>query len=266
MFYKKAPERKTPEEKEQKQLEMAKLDVNYEQFLAGKVAEKRAALLAKYPTIKTLFEGWVYGVYVAILDNQQAEEKTGKIYYLFENIPESSNKYKFSYSISDNNDCVFNVAELKSFPKPYLSILKRHGFDLNSEKADLSQFIAFHVYKLDESAYIHHADYNRLNNNVKNLVPFEKEFFESMSDEVKKNISKAHQYIPEKYRPEIKKKPKDVVKMEYRACDLYYNHRIPPEKVAVTLRNRLKKADVQRIAKIYPYFKEFYTQRADGIR
>jgi len=75
---------------------MAKLETKYEQFLAEKISEKRNVLLAKYPEIKTLFEGWIYGVYVAILDNQSVIEGKGKLYYLFENIPESSGKYKLN--------------------------------------------------------------------------------------------------------------------------------------------------------------------------
>lgn len=191
--------RKTPEEKEQKQLDMARLEFQYEKFLAGKIAEKRNVLLTKYPDIKTSFEGWLYGVYVAILNHNQAAEGKGKLYYLFENIPESGGKYKLNYEIIENNN-VFQPTELKNFPKSYLAILKRQKFDIKNEKAELNDLIAAHIV-------------------------------------------------------EIKKKPKDVIKMEYRACDLYYNHKIAIEKVAITLRNRLKKADVQRIVKLYPYFK-----------
>ena len=189
--------RKTPEEKEQKQLEMAMFETKYEQFLAEKILEKKNTLLSKFPEIKTLFQGWLYGVYVAILDQQQAEK--GKLYFLFENIPESEGKYKLNYEIINSN-CVFDPAELKNFPKSYLTILKRQKFDLKKDKAAISELIAAH------------------------------------------SIEK-------------KKKPKDVIKMEYRACDLYYNHKIPTEKVAVTL--RLKRVDVERIIKLYPNFKTY---------
>ncbi|OGI00706.1 MAG: hypothetical protein A2Y25_11565 [Candidatus Melainabacteria bacterium GWF2_37_15] len=189
--------RKTPEEKEQKQLEMAMFETKYEQFLAEKILEKKNTLLSKFPEIKTLFQGWLYGVYVAILDQQQAEK--GKLYFLFENIPESEGKYKLNYEII-NNERVFKPAELKNFPKSYLTILKRQKFDLKKDKAAISELIAAH------------------------------------------SIEK-------------KKKPKDVIKMEYRACDLYYNHKIPTEKVAVTL--RLKRVDVERIIKLYPNFKTY---------
>jgi hypothetical protein len=250
--------RKTPEEKEQKQLEMVKLETKYEQFLANKITEKRNFLQAKYPEIKTLFEGWVYGVYIAILDDQQIKEGKGKLYYLFENISESTNKYKLTYTIDDQNNCVFSISMLKSFPKLYLSLLKRQHFDIKRDESNISELIAAHIYKLDETVYIHHSDYNKLNNNVKNLVPLEKDFFYGLSDDEQKNIVKPHQHILEKYKTELKKKPKDVVKMEYRVCDLYYNHKIPVEKISTTLRNRVKKADVQRIIKLYPYFKIIY--------
>jgi len=197
--------RKTPEEKEQKQLEMAKLATKYEQFLAEKISEKRNVFLLKYPESKTLFEAWLNGVYVAILDNQQTSEAKGKLYYLFENIPESEGKYKLNYEIINNN-CVFKIAELRNFPKSYLTILKRYKFDIKKDKAAVNELIEAHSPKSD---------------------------------------------TPQK------KKPKDVIKMEYRACDLYYNHKISPEKVSATLRNRLKKEDVQRIIKLYPYFKTY---------
>ena len=248
--------RKTPEEKEQKQLEMAKLETKYEQFLAEKISEKRNVLLAKYPEIKTLFEGWIYGVYVAILDNQSVIEGKGKLYYLFENIPESSGKYKINYEIINNN-CIFKTSELKNSPKSYLTILKRHNFDLKKEEFYINELVASHSYKLDEAFYIHYSDYNSLNNNIKNLIPLDKTFFFGLSDEEQKNLAKPQQYIPEKYKAEQKKKPKDVIKMEYRACDLYYNHKIPVEKIAATLRNRLNKTDIQRIVKLYSYFKKY---------
>lgn len=250
--------RKTPEEKEQKQLEMAKLEVKYEQYLADKISEKRNALLSKYPEIKTLFQGWLYGVYIAILDNQQPKDKTGKLYYLFENVPESTSKYKLSYTIDDNNNCIFKGSELKNFPRTYLTILKRHNFDTKKEIVSVAELVCAHIYKLDETAYIHHSDYNSLNNNIKNLAPLDKEFFDSLDDDKKKNLSKAYQHIPEKFKVEMKKKAKDVVKMEYRACDLYYNYQIPIDKIAITLRNRIKKADIQRVVKLYGYFKQVY--------
>lgn len=249
--------RKTQEEKEQKQLNMVKLERQYEKFLSEKISEKRDALMLKYPEIKTLFESWLYGVYVAILESQQTKEGKGKLFYLFENIPESTNKYKLAYAINDRNNCVFNVSELKALPKSYLSILKRHNFNTNKEEATVSELIAAHIYKLDEAMYIHHSDNNKLNSNIKNLIPLEKDFFFSLSDNEQKNMTKSQQYIPEKYKAELRKKPKDVIKMEYRACDLYYNHKIPAEKVAATLRNRLNKAAVQRIVKLYPYFKTY---------
>lgn len=249
--------KRTHEEKEQKQLKMLKLETQYEQFLSKKISEKRNVLLSKYPGIKTLFEGWLYGVYIAILDNQQAKEKKGKLFYLFENIPESANKYKLTYTINDQNVCTFNLLELKNFPKSYLSILKRHNFNTISEESTLNELICAHIYKLDETLYIHHSDYNKLNNNIKNLVPLEKDFFYSLSNDEQKNMAKSQQYIPETCQAKPEKKPKDVIKMEYRACDLYYNHRIPVEKISATLRNRLNKAAIQRIVKLYPYFKTY---------
>ena len=202
--------RKTTEEKQQKQLEMTKLETKYEQFLAEKISKKRAVLLSKYPEIKTLFEGWLYGVYVAILDSQKVSEAKGKLYYLFENIPESEGKYKLNYEIINNN-CVFEPAELKNFPKSYLAVLKRNKFDIKIDKSDINELIKAHHYTVDA---------------------------------------------------EKKKKPKDVIKMEYRACDLYYNHKIPPEKIAATLRNRLKKPAIQRIIKLYPYFKTYNAENS----
>jgi len=247
---------KKTEDKEQKQLEMIKLESKYEQFLAKKILEKRNIFLAKYPEIKTIFEGWVYGVYIAILDNQQAKEGKGKLYYLFENIAESTGKYKLTYHIINNN-CTFKTSELKNFPKSYLTIIKRNCFDLKKDESSISELITAHSYKLDETLYIHHCDYNRLNNSNKNLIPLDKTFFYGLSEDEQKSLAKPQQYIPERYKAEQKKKPKDVIKMEYRACDLYYNHRIPVEKIAATLRNRLKKADIQRIVKLYPYFKTY---------
>lgn len=255
--------RKTPEEKEQRQLDMLKLETRYEQFLATKITEKRNFLQTKYPEIKTLFEGWIYGVYIAILDVQQIKEKKGKLYYLFENINESTNKYKLTYTIDDKNNCVFNASMLKIFPKSYLTILKRHNLSTDKEEYTVSELIAAHIYKLDETAYLHHSDYNKLNNNIKNLVPMEKSFFYGLSDDEQKNIAKPQQYIPEKYKAKLSKKAKDVIKMEYRACDLYYNHRIPVEKIAATLRNRLNKSAVQRIVRLYPYFKTYGIEQED---
>lgn len=249
--------RKTPEEKAQKQNEMIKLESHYEQFLAGIINEKRNLLLAKYPELKTLYEGWLYGVYIAILDHQQIKEGKGKLFYLFENIPEAPNKYKISYKIDDKNNCNFSVAELKNFPKSYTSILKRNSFDFKKETANINELIAAHIYKLDETAYIHYFDHNKLNNNIKNLAPLEKEFFDGLNVDKQKNLAKDPQYIPEKYKVIIKKKAKDVIKMEYRACDLYYNHKIEVEKIARTLRNRLNKTNIQRIVKLYPYFKKY---------
>ncbi|MDD3012423.1 MAG: hypothetical protein PHC34_01825 [Candidatus Gastranaerophilales bacterium] len=250
------------EDKEQKQLEMIKLESKYEQYLAKKISEKRNVFLAKYPEIKTLFEGWIYGVYIAILDYQQTKEGKGKLYYLFENITESTGKYKLTYHITNNN-CIFKTSELKNFPKSYLTILKRHGFDLKKDESDISELITAHSYKLDETLYIHHCDYNRLNNTNKNLIPLDKDFFYGLSEDEQRSLAKPQQYISEKYKAEQKKKAKDVIKMEYRACDLYYNHRIPTEKIAVTLRNRLKKAEIQRIVKLYPYFKKYSTEEQD---
>jgi hypothetical protein len=255
--------RKTPDEKEQKQQEMIMLETKYEQFLADKIAEKRNFLQTKYPEIKTLFEGWIYGVYIAVLDVQQIQERKGKLFYLFENITESTNKYKLAYTIDDKNNCVFNPSILKSFPKSYLSIVKRHHFNTTKEKSTVSELITAHLYKLDDSAYIHHSDNNKLNNNIKNLVPMEKTFFDSLSDDEQKNIAKPHQHIPEKYKAKLIKKPKGVVIIEYRACDLYYNHRIPPEKIAATLRNKLNKAAIERIVRLYPYFKIYSAEQKD---
>ncbi|MFA6988605.1 MAG: hypothetical protein WC197_00915 [Candidatus Gastranaerophilaceae bacterium] len=249
--------RKTPEEKEQKQLEMIKLERKYELFLAKKISEKRNLLQAKYPEIKTLFEGWVYGVYIAILDEQNVKENNGKLYYLFENIAESTNKYNLTYTIDDKNNCIFNVSRLKNFPKSYLSLLKRHHFDIKKDESNINELIAAHGYKLDEAVYIHYSDYNKLNNNIKNLVPLEEDFFYGLSDDEQNNMAKPQQYISEKYKTVIKKKSKDVIKMEYRACDLYYNYKVPVEKIAVTLRNRLNKAAVLRTVKLYPYFKTY---------
>lgn len=253
--------RKTPEEKEQKQNEMSKLETHYEQYLAELTNKKRNTLLTKYPDLKTLYEGWLYGFYIAILDHQEVKEGKGKLFYLFENIPESANKYKISYKIDVENSCNFSLSELKNFPKSYLSILKRHNFDLKQDTANINELVASHIYKLDETAYIHNADYNRLNNNIKNLVPLEKEFFNNLSQEEQKNLAKCQQYIPEKFKVIIKKKAKDVVKMEYRACDLYFNHKIEVEKIAATLRNRLNKANIQRIVKLYPYFKKYNKEK-----
>lgn len=254
--------RKTDEEKEQKQLEMAKLETKYEEYLAKKISEKRNIFLAKDPEIKTLFQDWIYGVYIAILDNHQPKEGKGKLYFLFENIPESSGKYKLAYDIIQNN-CVFKTSELKNFPKSYLNILKRHNFDLKKEESSISELITAHSYKLDEDFYIHHCDYNKLNNHNKNLIPLDKVFFYGLSEAEQKSLAKPQQYIPEKYKAEQKKKPKDIIKMEYRACDLYYNHKISVEKISATLRNRLKKADVQRIVKLYPYFKKYSVKDQD---
>lgn len=248
--------RKTQEEKLQKQQEMTQFETKYEQYLAKRISEKRNILLSKYPEIKTLFQGWLYGVYVTILDNQQTIDAKGKLYYLFENISESSGKYKLSYNIINNN-CIIKTSELKNFPKSYLTILKRHNFDLKKENSNINELITAHSYKIDESCYIHYADYNSLNNNIKNLVPLEKSFFFELSTEEQQNLAKPQQYIPEKYKAEQKKKQKDMIKMEYRACDLYFNHQIPVEKIAATLRNRLNKNDVQRVIKLYPYFNTY---------
>lgn len=248
--------RKNPEEKEQKQRNMDKLETKYNFFLVDRIEKKKEFLLSKYPEIKTLFQGKLYGIYVAILDHMQPAEGNGKLYYLFENTPGFEGKYKLTYEIIDNN-CVFDTAKLKNFPKPYLSILKRQHFDLKTEKFAVNKLIVAHTFKLDEECYIHYADYNRLNNNIKNLVPLEKSFFEGLSPEKQKELVKPQQYIPEKYKPEQKKKSVDVNKMEYRACDLYFNHNLPVEKIAATLRNRLNKNDVLRAVKLYPYFKKY---------
>lgn len=249
--------RKTPEEKELKQNEMIKFESHYEKFLAEIINEKRKTLLTKFPELKTLYEGWLYGIYIAILDNQQLKEGQGKLFYLFENIPEASNKYKLSYTINDKNNCDFNVSQLKKLPKSYLSILKRNNFDLNKEKANISELITAHRYKLDETAYVHHSDNNKLNNKIKNLIPLEKEFFNSLSIDKQNNLAKGQQYIPQKYKLSIKKKTKDAIKLEYRACDLYYNHRIEVAKIAKTLRSKLNKASILRIVKLYPHFKKY---------
>jgi hypothetical protein len=254
--------RKSPAEKEQKQKDMTRLETQYEQFLADKITEKRDFLREKYPQIKTLFEGWLYGVYVAILDAQELVDRKGKLYYLFENIPESNNKYKLAYTITEGNNCVFNVGAMKNLPKSYVDILKRHKFNTAREEAPIAELIAAHRYKLDDEVYVHHADYNGLNNNIDNLVPLEITFFKGLSEGEQKSLAKPHLHIPERYKVERKKKPKDVNKMEYRACDLYYNHKIPVEKVAATLRNRLNKAAVLRIVKLYPYFK-IYSRHND---
>jgi len=254
--------RKTEEEKERKQHEMISLESKYEEFLAKRISKKRNIFLTKYPEIKTLFQGWVYGVYIAILDNQTAAEakeksgKSGKLYFLFENITESTGKYKLTYDIINNN-CIFKTSELKNFPKSYLTVIKRHSFDLKKDESCISELITAHSYKLNEDVYIHHCDYNKLNNNSKNLIPLEKTFFFGLNEDERQNLANAQQYIPEKYKTEQKKKPKDVIKMEYRACDLYYHHKIPVEKIAATLRNRLNKAEIQRIVKLYPYFKKY---------
>ena len=192
---------KAQEEKEQKQLRMAKLQNEYKDFLAQKVSEKKNILLSKYPDIKTAFEGFLSGAYIVILDNKQESDRKGKLYYLFENIPESDNKYKLSYEIIDNN-CVFETSALKNFPKSYLTVLKRHKFDIKKGQSEINELLSVHTDAL-----------------------------------------------------KCPKKAKDLIKMEYRACDLYYNHNIPTEKIAATLRNRLKKTDIERIIKLYPYFK-----------
>lgn len=253
---------KKNEDKEQKQIEMIKLEIKYEQFLAKKISDKRNIFLTKYPEVKTIFQGWLYGVYFAILDNQQPKEGKGKLYYLFENIPESTNKYKLTYNIINNN-CIFKTSDLNNFPKSYLTILKKHCFDLKKDESNINELITAHSYKLDESPYIHHCDYNRLNNNAKNLIPLDKAFFAGLSEYEQKNLAKPQQYIPENYKAAQNKKAKDVIKMEYRACDLYYNHKISVEKISATLRNRLKKADIQRIVKLYPYFKTYATEEQD---
>ncbi len=260
-FYKKP--QKTPEEKKQKQMDMVKLEIEYEQYLVQEVAKTKNMLKNKYKQIKTLYEGWLYGVYVAILDNQQTKEKKGKLYYLFNNITEKANKYKLSYTIDDKNNCIFNIADLKQFPKSYISILKRHHLDLNKEKSNINELICAHIYKLKENIHIHHSDYNKLNNCIKNLVPLEKEFFDSLGEEKQQSLAKAQQYIPEKFKVEFKRKAKDIIKMEYRACELYYTHRLPVEKVAATLRNRLSKAAVQRVIKLYPYFNLYQKSKTD---
>jgi len=51
--------------------------------------------------------------------------------------------------------------------------------------------------------------------------------------------------------------------MEYRACDLYYNHKIEVEKISTTLRNRLNKAEIQRIVKLYTYFKIYLREEQE---
>lgn len=245
------------EQKLQKQIDMGQLDINYEKFLAKKISEKRALLLQKYPDLKTIFQGFIYGIYVSILDHQLPEEKNGKLYYLFENISESSNKYKLSYTINDQNECIFNPTLLKNFPKSYVSVLKRNKFDMKDEVANVGALICAHAYKTDETAHIHHFDYNKLNNNIKNLVPLEKDYFENLSDEQKKTLSKAQITIAEKYKIETAKKLKSALKLEYRVCDLYYNHKIEVDKIATTMRNRPNKAEIQRIVKFYTQFKYF---------
>jgi len=245
------------EQKLQKQIEMGQLDANYEKFLAKRIAEKRTLLLLKYPDLKTIFQGLVYGIYVAILDCQMPDEKSGKLYYFFENIPEASNKYKLSYTINDQNECFFNPALLKNFPKSYVSVLKRNKFDMKDTIASVGALICAHAYKADETAYVHHFDYDNLNNNIKNLVPLEKSFFENLSDEQKKSLPKAQITVAEKYKIEIPKKLKSALKLEYRVCDLYYNHKIEVDKIATTMRNRPNKAEIQRIVKFYTQFKFF---------
>lgn len=256
MFYKKSKEERDLEKK-QKQLDMVQLEKKYEEFLAKKISEKKELLKVKYPEITTLVEGWIYGTYVAILDVQQKTEKTGKIYFLFENISESDNKYKFTYDIGEDGSCTFKTAQLEKLHKSYLDLLKRQKFNFNKEISTLAEFVCAHYYKLNETVYVHHCDGNKLNNNIKNLAPLEKEFFDNLSTEEKNNLPKAHQHIPEYYKVEWKKKAKDVVKMEYRALDLYFNHKIPVEKIAITLRNRMNKAHVLRTVKLYPYFRKY---------
>jgi len=246
------------EQKLQKQIDMGKLDVNYEQFLAKRISEKRNLLLEKYPDLKTIFQGWVYGIYVSILDHQLPEERSGKLYYLFENITEASNKYKISYSIEEN-DCVFKASLLNNFPKSYITALKRNKFDAKklNESVSVGELIAAHVYKIDDTAYVHRFDYNKLNNNIKNLAPIEKDFFDNLSAEQKLNLSKAQIEISENFKIETRKKPKDVLRLEYRVCDLFYNHKIEVDKIATTMRNRPNKAEIQRIVKFYTQFKSF---------
>lgn len=255
------------EEKElklKKQIEMGQLDVNYERFMAKKISEKRVLLLAKYPDLKTIFQGWVYGIYVSILDYQPEGEKSGKLYYFFGNIPEASNKYKLSYTITDANECVFNSALLNNFPKSYLSVLKRNKLEIKATELTVRALICAHAYKADSTSYIHHFDYNKLNNNIKNLAPLEKSFFENLEEEQKKNLSKAQIVISEKYKIETKKKPKDILKLEYRVCDLYYNHKIEVDKIATTMRNRPNKVEIQRIVKFYTQFKYFTRKGAEA--
>ena len=249
--------KKSAEEKEQKQLEMEKLESKYRKFLQQKVSAKIQKLKTTLPDAKILFEDWIYGIYVAILDVQEPSAKRGRLFYSFENIPEAENKYKLSYEIDENNNCIFDLSKLKLLPKSYLSLLKKHHFNLINEKSSVKELICAHLYNIDNEVYIHHCDYNPLNNSIKNLVPIEKQKWHELSEVHQKNLKNAAKLINPAHKINFKKKTKDIIKMEYRACDLYYNHRISPEKIASTLRNRLKRADIIRTVKLYKYFKEY---------
>lgn len=255
------PYQNSDEKKEQKQQAMLNFEKDYEEYLVKRIEKTKTFLLNKYPTIKSLIETWVYGVYFAIFDHQQLEEKKGKLYFVFENIPEKDNKYKISYTIDENNNCIFKTDDIKNFPKPYITILKRHHFDFKKETSNVSELICAHMYKFDEMTYVYHSDCNKLNNSIKNLIPLEKELVETLTENYKKDIAKAQQYIPEKYKVEFKNKSKEIIKYEYRACDLYFNHNIAPEKIAATLRNRFKPAEIERTVKLYSYFRIYATAK-----
>jgi hypothetical protein len=160
--------------------------------------------------------------------------------------------------MDNQNNCVFDVAKLQAFPKSYLALLKRSHFDLTQKQSTIGLLLCAHVYSLDENVYVHHSDCDKLNNKINNLAPLDKEFFDNLEEEKRNNLAKVHQYIPAKYKPEVKKKTKEAIKLEYRACDLYYNHDISPDKVSITLRNRLNKAQVIRAIKLYTHFKAIF--------
>lgn len=258
------PYQNSDEKKEQKQQTMLNFERDYEAYLVKRIEKTKTFLFEKHPTIKSLIECWLYSVYFAILDHQQIEEKKGKLYFIFDNIPEKDNKYKVSYTIDENNNCIFNTADIKNFPKPYVTILKRHHFDFKKEQSYVSELICAHSHKFDEMTYVYHSDCNKLNNSVKNLFPLEKELVEQLSENYKKDIAKVQQHVPEKYKLNLKNKTKEIIKFEYRACDLYFNHNIAPEKIAATLRNRFKPAEVERTVKLYSYFR-IYAVNKDKV-
>lgn len=259
MFYKKSLEERE-QEKLQKQQTMINLEKDYGNFLSKLVNTKKDNILKKNSGAKTLFEAWIYGVYLSILDNQIVKENKGKLYFIFENIPEKNNKYKINYSINSDGQCLFNMNDLKELPKSYLLILKRHNLNLTEEICSVDKLIASHKYKLDGQEFLYHSDSNKLNNCFDNIIPLDKNEYDELTNNKDKAIAKAVKYIPEKYVVEFNKKTKDIIKLEYRACDLYFNHKIPVGKIAFTLRNRLKKSDIERTIRLYSYFKTYSNQ------